>query len=204
MLGPESLLGFIDSIPTNYLVTAAVIFTLLILVTLVQIIRARWAKRKVRTPLDLSIDLEQLSIEGPPRKGPQLELYNIPVRLTALVYAPTGKGDILNKNVNAAVLAERILPGLGDVVDWHKPKIFRWPNQLSTTGFAHTFFTSAPLPGEYGRGTPWSIVAGRFVAGDKNMLVGLIVYADYPNNMGQYIVQRPGQWLDILRVKNIA
>jgi hypothetical protein len=57
------------------------------------------------------------------------------------------------------------------------------------------------LPGDHGKGTPWSVIAGRFEVAGQNILAGLVLCAEAPNSLGQFVIDRPGQWLDLLRVK---
>src|SRR5690242_308820 len=53
-----------------------------------------WRRRRrkvVPPPIPLTIDAAALGNEGPPVGGPRLELYHLPVRLAAVVIAPTGR-----------------------------------------------------------------------------------------------------------------
>jgi hypothetical protein len=62
-------------------------------------------------------------------------------------------------------------------------------------------FSNLRLPGDHGKGTPWSVIAGRFEVGGQNILAGLVLCAAGPNSLGQFVIERPGQWLDLLRIK---
>ena len=94
------------------------------------------------------------------------------------------------------------MPGLWAVVQAHDPLVRCWPFQLGTQGFTHSFFNNLQaLPGDRGKGTPWSAVAGRFEVGDRQLLAGLICVADRPNSLSQMTVAHVGQWLDVLRVR---
>ena len=46
--------------------------------------------------------------------------------------------------------------------------------------------------------------AGKFEGGGQQYLVGLICCAAGPNSLGEMTVDKPGQWLSILRVRNAA
>lgn len=151
---------------------------------------------------DLSIDVTKLAGGGPPATGPQLECYNIPVRLAVLVLAPLGRGGAVPpaEALNAAV--DQIVPGLKNLLPAHAPIFRRWPPQLSAAGFSPAFFAHIPLPGDGGKGTPWCGVTGRFEFQGQALAVGMILRADQPNGLGQIALERDTQWLDVLRVRN--
>jgi hypothetical protein len=76
----------------------------------------------------------------------------------------------------------------------------RWPAQLSATGFAHSFFKYAHLPGDSGKDTPLSAVAGPFRAGGQALMAGLVLCAEKPNSLGQTTLDMHEKWLGCLRV----
>ncbi|MGY8767190.1 MAG: hypothetical protein ACKVH8_02005 [Pirellulales bacterium] len=131
-----------------------------------------------------------------------LELYNVPVKLVAVVLAPTGRTQPIPDENQLRDLLESFLPGMMDAVRSHRPDFYRWPGQLSTTGFAQSFFVESNLPGERGKGTPWSAIAGKFETNERDYLIGLVCCADDNNGMDQITVDRPQQWLDIVRIKS--
>jgi hypothetical protein len=100
-----------------------------------------------------------------------------------------------------AAVVEDLAPGLWSVVQQHRPAIYRWPPQLSTQGFTHVFFNNAQLPGERGKGSVWCAAAGRFDAGEHQLLAGVICVSEKPNSLSQVAVTQIGQWLEVLRVK---
>jgi hypothetical protein len=151
---------------------------------------------------NLKIDVASLPQSGPPAQGPRLEVYHVPVRLAVLVLAPTGRGAELPPNDQLPAIVEEIVPGLMDVLRTHQPEFRRWPAQLSTQGFSTTLFANLALPGDRGKGTPWSALAGRIDAQGKKLLVGLAVCAASPNGLGQINVERETDWLGIVRVVN--
>lgn len=150
---------------------------------------------------DLSVELSALKVESLPETGPRLEYYGTPVRLAVLVLAPAGRGVSLPPKDELRELVDHLIPGLANVVDLHRPIFRRWPQQLSSQGFAQSFFSNIPLPGERGKGTPWCCAAGKFESGSRQFLVGLICRAEAPNSLSQVVVQHHGQWHDVLRVK---
>jgi hypothetical protein len=179
---------------------AAAAFVLLLVVVAV-VRRLRRKQKPQPKPLDLTLDVSTLGEYGPRSGEPTAELYHVPMRLAAIVLAPTGRGTSLPDSADAAAVAEALVPGLGEVVAVQRPRIVRWPAQLSSQGFSNTFFSLVRLPGDRGRGTPWCAVAGRCESDGKKLLVGLVCCADAPNSLGQITVERESQWLDLLRVK---
>jgi hypothetical protein len=154
-------------------------------------------------PVDLTIDVGQLPQRGPSAEGPQLECYGMPVRLAVLVLAPAGRNNRVPGDDEFLEAIDCLVPGLAAVVTAHKPIVRRWPVQLSTQGFTHSFFNNAQLPGDRGRGTPWCAIAGRFETGSQQLLAGLVCCADKPNSQSQHPVAHIGQWMDVLRVREL-
>jgi hypothetical protein len=150
---------------------------------------------------DLRIEVADLGEAGPPPGPPFLELYNLPMRLAAIVLAPVGRTSELPPDEELSPLIEAIVPGLDRVTALHHPLVRRWPNQVSANGFAHLFFNHARLPGDGGKGTPWSSMAGVFKAKGKPVMAGLIFRAADPNSLGQTIIESEHQWLGCLRVR---
>jgi hypothetical protein len=153
---------------------------------------------------ELTFDLAQVKVGGPPDQGPRLEYYGTPVRLAVLVLAPSGRGTQVPDPSRLRGVVELLIPGLSEVLDFHQPVFRRWPEQLSAQGFAHAFSTHVELPGDNGKGTPWCSVAGRFDIGEGHLLAGLVCKAAKPNSLGQMVVQHEGLWHDVLRVRKAS
>ena len=162
---------------------------------------ARRRRLGVRPEIDLTIDVPALGEHGPPLGAAVLEFYNVPVRLAAVVLASAGRTRHLPPPEELTDLFEAILPGLADVVATHQPLILRWPNQLSTRGFAHTFFRQAKLPGKGGKGSVWSAAAGLFKVEGQPIMAGMVLRAQRPISRGQEVIEREEQWLAVLRAK---
>jgi hypothetical protein len=150
---------------------------------------------------DLRIDVASLSAASPPAAGPALYCYNVPVRLAAVVLAPAGRVHELPPIRQIGDVVNAIVPGLAQVVEFHKPVVRRWPAQLSIRGFANIFAAQARLPGDGGKGTPWCSAAGVLRFEKKPIMAGLIMRATAPNNLGQAVVEEETQWLSILRTQ---
>jgi hypothetical protein len=198
-----SLLAQLDELPAEYIIAGAVVIGLLLLFVLLRFFRRR-RRIALPPPIDLTIDLAELGDAGPPAGDLSLELYNLPVRLAAIVIAPAGRGAQLPAGTPPAALTEEIVPGLSEVAEAHQTRIYEWPAQLSTQGFSHTLFSNIRLPGDRGKGSPWSVLAGRVEAGQQSFLAGMVVQATAANSLGQFVIDRPGQWLDLLRVRRNA
>ena len=155
----------------------------------------------VAAPPSLTIDVMALGTQGPPPGGPTLEFYNIPVRLVAIVLAPAGRVRELPPENEWAELFDAIVPELSKVVAAHRPLVRRWPAQASSKGFAHQFFQHVRLPGQGGKGTPWSSAAGLMKIEGQAVMAGLVFRTADPSAHGQEIIDSEEQWLRILRVK---
>jgi hypothetical protein len=189
--------GNVSADVLKYAILAAAVLAVLYVVVKV----LKRPKRPVPQVPDLAIDVMALSTENPPSQGPALYYYNVPVRLAALVLAPAGRARELPPINQLSDVIDCIVPGLAQVVASHKPVMHIWPTQFSTRGFAHTFFGHAKLPGEGGKGTPWSSAAGTFRIEKRPIMAGLVMRAAAPTNLGQAIIEEEAQWLDILRIK---
>jgi hypothetical protein len=177
---------------------------LIAVITVVGMIALRLRRAKAEAPVDdvlAPIDVTALPHSGPPASGPQLSVYNIPVRLVLLVLAPVGRGGKIPPNEFLPAIVDALTPQLMQVLAAHGTQFRRWPAQISSQGFSQVFFQNAPLPGDAGKGTPWCALAGRFDTPAGPMLAGLVLHADAPNSLSQIAITQPGQWLDVLRVK---
>jgi hypothetical protein len=183
---------------------AALLAVLLVILVAVARLLRRRNKPAAAPPVDLRLRVADLPSAGPATDGPRLEFYGVPVRLAALILAPAGRNNSLPPDTELPSTVDCLIPGLTDVLAAHRPVIRAWPFQLSTQGFEHAFFNNVQLPGDRGKGTPWCSVAGRFEAGSRQFLAGLLCVADRPNSLGQVTVAHVGQWMDVLRVKHGA
>ena len=151
-----------------------------------------------------AIDVATLGNEGPPIVGPILELSHLPVRLAAVVLAPAGRIRSLPPQNQLGDLFDAILPGLNKVVAAHRPLLRCWPPHVSTQGFAHTVFRKCRLPGDAGKGTPWSTLAGVFKLEGQPMMAGLIMRAAEPNGLSQDVIEFEGQWRAHLQIREYS
>ena len=188
--------------PLFFLAVTALVLLLVLVICVVLVLR--WFFRQKQTGSATSVltpvDCNALSSAPPAKDRIRAEVYNVPVRIAAVVIAPAGRDTKLPADIPK--LLDQLAPGLGTVCEKDRPSIVRWPPQLSTQGFARAFFMNAPLPGDQGKGTPWCGVAGRLEERDVSALIGLVLHAAAPNSLGQVVVERATQWLDVLRIRH--
>lgn len=152
-------------------------------------------------PIDLSIDVLQLGEAGPPAGPPTLEYQGVPVRLAAIVLAPSGRARPLPSRSDWPRLWDSIVPGLSQVVASHQPIVRTWPAQLSESGFVHRFFAEIKLPGPSGAGLPWCAAAGPVRFQDQIVLVGMVFRTGEPTSLGKEAVEGPAGWRRALFVR---
>ncbi len=188
--------------PLFFMAATAVVLLLVLVIGVAVGFRCLFGQKKaVSAPPALTpVDCNALSSAPPAKERIRVEVYNVPVRIAAVVIAPAGRDTMLPADIPK--LLDQLAPGLGTVCEKDRPSIVRWPAQLSTQGFSRAFFMNAPLPGDQGKGTPWCSVAGRLEERDVSALIGLVLHAAGPNSLGQIVVERATQWLDVLRIRH--
>jgi hypothetical protein len=184
----------------------AAVGVLLVLLVLALVLRRMWRtlfrRRKAPAPdwdRDLHEDLSACPLPVLPPGDPYLTVYHLPVRLRLVVVAPAGKEADVDATAVEKLL-DRVVPGLGTVAYHDRPRIRVWPPQFSHQGFAIAFFRRAERPEPEGQPSRWVLVAGRAQVGRQTVLVGLGLWADEPNAVGQVTLE-PHQWLDVIRLK---
>lgn len=189
-------------IPSDWIVPLVMVAAAVVLVVIaLKVAHGHVRRRKASTEqVKLTINLSDFGEFAVPQTGPQLRFFNVPTRLALVVMAPVGRDGRLPDREIWPNLIDRAIPQVRGVIDAHHTELRPWPNQLSTEGFCKKFFHALQLPNEQGKGSKWSAVAGRFSALNNRFLVGLLLRADEPNNLGQITVERDAQWLDIFRI----
>jgi len=176
------------------------IVAVVIFIVLMGVLRRRKAAAPAIAPPP-GIDIAQLASQGPPSGGLQLECYGAPVRIAGIVLAPMGTGGGFPSSDKLPEVIDRVVPGLSEIVERDQPLVRIWPPQLSPHGFANSFFAACRLPGDRGKQTPWCSVAGRYLDGEVRLLIGVILCAAAPNSLGEFTLDQPTQWMDILRIR---
>jgi hypothetical protein len=168
-----------------------------VFVLLVLIVFLRRPRKGVDPESGLSEDLATFPPAPRGHRHYQLLVMNQPVRLRLVVIAPVGKKPIGKFD---SVL-EQVFRGLGEVSIDDKPRIRVWPPQLSSSGFAPTFFRLTRRPEPDGKPSRWILLAGPARAGSMPVLVGLAVQTETPTKTGLVTVDET-QWGEVLRVEN--
>jgi hypothetical protein len=179
---------------------AAGLAGLLVLVVLRRLLRRRSSLVPPAVP-QLTVDVSSLGDAGPRCEPPAVEFFHMPVRLAAVVLAPPGRLGEIPPPTSLGGWFDALVPGLDRVVALDEPLVRRWPSQLSVRGFACVFFANVRLPGDCGKGTPWSSAAGAVKFRGKTLMIGLVFRAAAPNSLGQVILDSEEKWLGCLQVR---
>jgi len=197
----DRLKDTVATLPGDLLRYAIVLVVAIVVLYIVwRLLRRRRTRLPMAEPV-LAVDVDSLGTWGPPADAPVLEHYNVPVRLAAIVVAPAGRAGALPPPDQLDAVFEAIVPGLARVVATHATLVRCWPEQLSSTGFAHSFFRHVKLPGDGGKGTPWCSAAGMTKMEGKPVMAGLVMRSEGANSLGQFIVEHETKWLDVLRIR---
>ena len=187
---PVSIPGVPDSIAFLGVVGLGALVVLLLLFKMLK------GGKKADPEAGLGEDLSTLPAAPKGQRHYQLYVMNQPVRLRLVVIAPMGKKTV--GKVDSAL--EQIFRGLGEVSFDDKPRIRIWPAQLSTTGFAPTFFRLTKSPDAEGRPSRFVMLAGPARAGAMPVLLALVVEVDERSKLGK-LTMTETQWGEVLRVE---
>ena len=173
---------------------------LVIVIIALNIWRGRQVNRGSQQP-DLTIDLVQLGVAAPPAGLSRLEVYGTPVRLRVVVIASAGRHQSSIHHEDIPILLNQFMPDFLEIFQSHQPLCRCWPAQLSSQGFAQSFLNHVSLPGNRGKGTPWTSIVGKFHVGEQVFLIGIACCSETSNSLSQFIVEHKGQWFDTLRIR---
>ena len=173
---------------------------LVITIVTLNIWRSRQSTGSSQQP-DLTIDLAKLGVAAPPAGTSRLEVYGTPVCLRVVVIAPAGRHEASLHHDDIPILLNQFMPGLLEIFQSQQPLCRCWPAQLSSQGFAQSFLNHVSLPGNRGKGTPWTSIVGKFHVSDQVFLIGLACCSETSNSLSQFIVEHEGQWFDTLRIR---
>jgi hypothetical protein len=185
-----------------YLVGGAVcIGAVIVLMLLLAVVRFLFGGRGKKTKDDGKLaenlaDYPELKKTSGDR---QLRAEGVPVRMRLVVMAPAGTAWDLEMDEVPAIL-EKVIPGLGEIYKYDKPRIKIWPTQVSYQGFANHFHKNMKTGGEEGEQTRWVLVAGRIKVGKKQYMLGVALQSIKPNTIGRQIVDSH-EWATILKVR---
>ena len=193
----------IPGVPERFVhIGIGLIVAVVVLVVLRQMIVAMRRPKATGSGEQLpEIDLNALLYDRHAVARCQLELYNIPMQLSVAVVAPSGRDNNVPFDDELPTVLDQLSPGFAEAVRQHNPEIQHWPAQLSREGFVRKFFGHLQLPGEFGKGSEWTAVAGRLESSDYSLLIGLLLRAADKNSLGQIVIERETQWLDLFRIR---
>jgi hypothetical protein len=192
-----ALPGWVQGAIALGIVLVGVLLLLAVLAALIRVVFGR--KTPVPKPPNLEEDLSTyppLQTSGGDRR---LTVEGVPVRLRLVVLAPAGKQSTVEPEKVEEIL-ERILPGLGGICRYDKPRVRIWPIQLSYEGFTKHFHRNTLVTQEEGGLTPWVVVAGRAKLGRNQVMVGLGLQALKPTTVGRLTLEAH-EWESKLRVR---
>jgi hypothetical protein len=176
-----------------------VLVGLLVISRLVRLVFARRRRPFLESEKEFVVDLADCPLSAAPPQERQLTVYHIPVRMRLVVVAPVGREGNLDERVVESLLDE-VIPSLGDIARWDRPRIRIWPSPMSNQGFSIAFHRRLHKPDPDGHPSQWILVAGRAQAGRMPVMIGLGLWAEKPNMLG-HINLEPHQWLDVLRLQ---
>jgi hypothetical protein len=142
---------------------------------------------------------EDLAAYPPPPEavGPRrLTVQGLPVRVRLAVVAPAGAEKVAEDGAVEALL-DRVVRGLGAAASQDRARVRQWPLGLSRAGFTPTFFRRVRRPEPAGTPSHWILLAGPARAWGQQILLGLALWADEPNRMGNLAVQQ-SEWNTLL------
>jgi hypothetical protein len=160
----------------------------------------RRKKPKVDPETGMTEDLA--SYPPPPGAGSrQLTVQGQPVRVRLAVVAPVGRQEAIEGGAVEPLL-DRVVRGLGAAVRQDRARVRPWPMGMSREGFTPVFFRRTLRPEPAGTPSHWILLAGPARAGGQQVLLGLALWADKPNLMGNVAVQQ-GEWNELLRMEAV-
>jgi hypothetical protein len=124
-----------------------------------------------------------------------------PVRVRLAVVAPVGRQKVAEDGALEPLL-DRVVGSLGAAVRQDRARVREWPLGLSNAGFTPAFFRRVRRPEPAGTPSHWILLAGPARAGAQQVLLGLALWADEPNLMGNMAVQQ-GEWNELLRLEAV-
>lgn len=195
LLAQNAPIPGVDQLPANwklYAGGAGAVFVLIVIALLM---------RRGKKPVDPEQGLGENLAGFPPAPGQpgrrRITVQAQPMRLRLVVVAPMGKKPMTTED--AERMFGSLMRGMDEIVKADRPRIRVWPPQLSSVGFAQSFFRRVIRPEARGRMSSWVRVAGPAKAGGMPILVGMALMADEPTDIDELGLNEQ-EWLDVVRV----
>lgn len=173
------------------------LFALLILGAIVRFLFGG-SKKEVKQK-NLEEDLTEYPDLKKPSGDRQLRAEGVPVRIRLVVVAPAGTSSEVDVD-ELPGLFDEIVPGLGEIFKYDKPRVQVWPTQISYKGFGTHFHRNMLTGAKEGELTRWVLIAGRLKVGKKQIMLGVALQSIKPNTIGRRTVDSH-EWASILRVR---
>ena len=120
-------------------------------------------------------------------------------RLRLVVMAPAGMEQEPIDAHDVPELLDDFRRGLGELIKADKPRVCIWPPQLSSSGFAPTFFRLVESPDPPATRSHWIRIAGPIKIAGKSYLLGLACLADHTSKIGTFNVT-VNEWRERLAI----
>ncbi len=184
---------------TYILAGSVCIVALIALLLLLAVVRFLFGGKKAAPKAaDLNEDLTEYPELKKSSGDRQLRAEGTPVRLRLVVIAPAGASEVEVDELTE--IFEKLVPGLGEIFEYDKPRVKVWPRQSSYKGFGSFFHARMETGGEEGELTRWVLIAGRVKIDKRQFMLGLALQSIKPNSVGRRTIDAH-EWANLLRVR---
>ena len=125
----------------------------------------------------------------------------VPARIGLVVLAPAGTGERIEEH-GIKDLLNRVIWGLGAIVEEEQSPIRIWPPQLSSHGFPAVFHRLVHRNEPDGEPSHWILVAGATPSRPRAVLLGLGLWTEEPTTIGR-LAMEPRDWTLSLHVQSL-
>jgi len=162
--------------------------------------RSKQRSRDKKAPLLIDLDLVGDAFTDPGPK--QVTVRGQPGRLRLVVLAPSPSyvGELLPEMADS--LLDWLCPGLGEILDFDKPRQVVWPRHPNLDHFVRMFHNLVQIPEAKGRRSPWILVSGSTRLGRQTVFVGLAVFLDKTTYQRTIQVAKE-RWDEVLGVQEV-
>jgi hypothetical protein len=131
----------------------------------------------------------------------RLMIEGVPARIRLVVLAPAGTGERIEEKGIKDML-NRVLWGLGAIVEQDQPQIRIWPPQLSSHGFPAVFHRLVHTKEADTEPSRWILLGGATPPRPRTVLLGIGLWTDEPTTLGRLSME-PRDWALSLHVQNV-
>ncbi|MHB1426442.1 MAG: hypothetical protein ACYC3I_25045 [Gemmataceae bacterium] len=207
---PPSMQEFLDKGGWWIVLAALAVASLLWLRTMWRRLRrALFHKRRAlrkqakdkKSALVIDLDLVGDAFTDP---GPQqITVRGEPGRLRVVVLAPSPNyvGELMPEMAES--LLDWLLPGLGETIEFDKPRLLAWPRHPSLGRFVERFRELVQIPEVKGRRSPWILIPGSARMGRQTVFVGLVIFLDKTSYLRELQIERE-KWNEVLGLQKVT